>query len=109
MYKAIFNIEGGKVDNGTNSPERNIYGTNNNLSKELALSVQKHNAAIRLWSKNAIVKDKLVAKIANINCQKDGIQKDEGFNRKNIMAMKIANGRRVNCSAKCEATYLHRG
>ena len=46
----------GKAEIGTKSPDRKRYGTNINLSSELAFSVQKHKEAIKLCKRNAIVK-----------------------------------------------------
>ncbi len=60
VNKATFNINGGNVDNGASRPDRNKYGTNNNLSNALAFSLQKHNEATKLCNKNAIVKAKIV-------------------------------------------------
>ncbi len=62
-----------------------------------------------LWSRNEIVKARIVANQARKNVLIEGIQNDVGLIMKKIVTIIAANGRRVNCSATWDETYLHNG
>ena len=82
---------------------------NNNFSIDDAFSVQKHKHATIDCIRNWIMNDKKVDIIAKIKIPKFGIQILSGLKIKKRIAIIIANGNLVICSARCCAKYLKNG